>query len=84
MKPEKLLHYMDQDRDKVWYTLQELAIGTGHNPADIAKILNSSPDFVRSARPSDAGDQVFASKHDFRQHTSIADKIIGAFKNRID
>ena len=75
---------MDQDRDKVWYTLQELASGTGQDPADIAKTLNSTSDFVRSARPSDAGEQVFASKNDFRRHISIADKIIGAFKNRID
>lgn len=80
----KLLNYMNADKGRVWYPLSELAREAGEDPLTTLKVLNGSAQIVRSSRLSKDGDQLFASKEDFSRSEPLFNKVIGAFKNRID
>ncbi len=69
-----ILDYFDQDQSNYWKTISEIADSTRVEPNIVSKIITTSGDFVRSSYRVKAGEPLFTS----------VDKMIGAFKNRID
>lgn len=67
-----------------WKTLDEISRGTGIDSTIVSKVINLSGNFVRSSYRLKAGEPVFTTRRSFRDKAPIVDKIIGAFKNRID
>ncbi|MCU7549863.1 hypothetical protein OCK74_12095 [Chitinophagaceae bacterium LB-8] len=84
MDAEQLYATMKQDTSKVWYTLEDISEITNEDVFNIEKVLNKSDLFVRSSMLSKNGEQLYTTKNDFKKNASFAQKIIGAFKNRID
>lgn len=85
MKAKDLLEKINSDIDKSWYSLGDLAGLTGENPNDIEKMVNKSSDFVRSSsKLSEDGEPLYTTKKEFKEKASFGQKILGAFRNRID
>lgn len=67
-----------------WKTVGEIATETKINPADVVAVLTGSGDFVRSSYRQKAGQPLYTTRKMFRDKAPLVDKMIGAFKNRID
>lgn len=67
-----------------WMTLDEISRETGIATSDIMKVINLTKNFVRSSYRLRAGEPLFTTRKSFRDKAPFVDKIIGAFKNRID
>jgi len=80
----KILALFDSQRDSYWLTIDQIAEGTRLQTADVVKILTNSGDFVRSSYRNKNGEPVYTTRKLFREKAPFVDKIIGAFKNRID
>ena len=83
-KKEKLIKYFDQAGNNYWKTIDEIASQTQIDQHTVMKIITSSGDFVRSSYRMKAGEPLFTTRRMFRNKAPFADKLIGAFKNRID
>jgi hypothetical protein len=82
---EEIIDFFDRlGEEDYWKTLDEISRETGINSATASKIINLSGDFVRSSYRRKAGEPLFTSRRSFRAKAPFVDKIIGAFKNRID
>lgn len=79
-----VLFFEGQGEEDYWKTLEEISRGTGIDPATVTKVINLSGDFVRSSYRLRAGEPLFTTRKNFRDKAPFVDKIIGAFKNRID
>lgn len=70
--------------DDYWKTLEEISRETGIDHVTVSKVIDLSGDFARSSYRQKAGEPLFTTRKNFRDKAPFVDKIIGAFKNRID
>jgi hypothetical protein len=80
----KILRFFETLEDEYWKTLDEIANGTHIEAGTVAKIITNSGDFVRSSYRVKNGEPLYTSRGNFRDKAPLVDKVIGAFKNRID
>ena len=83
MKAEELKKIMDTD-ERTWFTVQNLSSITQEPYSEIQGTIKNSDLFVRSSVPDNSGNTLYATKRDYEEKGSIYNKLIGAFKNRID
>lgn len=83
MNSEELKKMMDAD-EKTWFTLQNLSSITQQPYHEIQGAIKNSDLFVRSSIPDNSGNALYATKKDYEEKGSFFNKVIGAFKNRID
>jgi hypothetical protein len=83
MNGEELKKTM-QDDPNTWMTLRELSSKTNLPESDIQKVIRKSNLFVQSSSLNAANENVFSTRQEFQTKSSLTNKIIGAFKNRID
>jgi len=81
---QKIIDSFKSVSDTYWLTIDQIAETTKLQYSDVAKILTNSGDFVRSSYRSSNGEPVYTTRDLFRTKAPFMDKIIGAFKNRID
>jgi hypothetical protein len=67
-----------------WLTIDQIVENTKLQYSDVSRILTNSGYFVRSSYRSSNGEPVYTTRDLFRANAPFMDKIIGAFKNRID
>jgi len=79
-----LIQYFDKAGSNYWKTIDEISSQTQIDPNVVMKIITSSGDFVRSSYRMKAGEPMFTTRKMFRHKAPFVDKLIGAFKNRID
>ena len=83
-KKKVILRFFEIQDEDYWKTLDEIASATRLDTASVAAIVTSSGDFVRSSYRVKQGEPLYTSRELFRDKAPIMDKVIGAFKNRID
>ena len=83
MDEEELKNIMDKD-EKTWFTLSKLSEKTKLKESDIQKMVTKSKKFVQSSSLTSEGENMFSTRDDFQKKGSVINKILGAFKNRID
>ncbi|WP_412467102.1 hypothetical protein [Pedobacter sp. KLB.chiD] len=83
-KKKTILLYFERLENDYWKTLEEIADATKIDLASIAEIVTNSGDFVRSSYRVKLGEPLYTSRDVFRDKAPLMDKVIGAFKNRID
>jgi hypothetical protein len=81
---EALLSFFDKTGGDYWKSISDITSATKIDPNIIVKIINTSGDFVRSSYRMKNGEPLFTSRKMFRNKAPFVDKLIGAFKNRID
>lgn len=81
---QKIIDAFHSHPNEKWISIHELASFTGIDQNQVSGILRSSRDFVQSTRWIKNGEPVYATKESFRSGTAFIDKVLGAFKNRID
>jgi hypothetical protein len=82
---QQIIAFFDrQQDDNYWKTLDEISRETKIEATLISKIILRSGDFVRSSYRLRAGEPLFTTRKKFRDRAPFVDKVIGAFKNRID
>ena len=82
---KRIMTFFEQQSDEdYWKTLDEISRATKVEQSIVLKVISRSGDFVRSSYRSKAGEPVYTTRTSFRRKAPIVDKIIGAFKNRID
>lgn len=79
-----ILQFFERQGQAYWKTLEEIANGTRLSHAIVAEVVTSSGDFVRSSYRAKQGEPLYTSRDIFRDKAPLVDKVIGAFKNRID
>lgn len=83
MTEEQLKIIMQQD-EKSWFTLGSLSDKTSLDESEVQKLIKKSNLFVQSSSLTSEGENLFSTKENFQKEGSLASRIIGAFKNRID
>lgn len=81
---QQLITYFENIQGEYWKTVDEISRDTKVNAAIVVAILSSSGEFVRSSYRSKGGEPLFTTRKLFRNRAPFVDKMIGAFKNRID
>ncbi|MFD2887996.1 hypothetical protein [Chitinophaga cymbidii] len=86
MEQEKdiIVRAFDKSSDNYWKTLIEIASETAIKQENVIRIVLSSGDFVQSSYREKDGLPLFTTRKAYKKNASFLDKIIGAFKNRID
>lgn len=67
-----------------WKTVDEVADATRLNASTVRDTLTRSGEFVRSSYRTKSGEPLYTSREIYRTKAPFVDKLIGAFKNRID
>lgn len=83
MNEDDLKNIMQQD-SQAWFTLSNLSAKTNLPQLDVQKIIKNSKLFVQSSSLTDEGENLFTTRDEFQEKGSLGNKILGAFKNRID
>ncbi|SFE52948.1 hypothetical protein [Spirosoma endophyticum] len=83
-KKRIILEFFETQDQDYWKTLEEITNSTKIDSASVAAIVTSSGDFVRSSYRVKQGEPLYTSRELFRDKAPLVDKVIGAFKNRID
>jgi len=83
-KQQIIVFFEGRSDEDYWKTIDEISRGTKIARDVVVKVIKGTGDFVRSSYRSKGGEPVFTSRTNFRQKAPFVDKIIGAFKNRID
>lgn len=81
---QKILRFFATQEGDYWKTINEVSRGTGIDAGDVSSLFSNSGDFVRSSYRQRAGEPLYTSRDNFRNKAPFVDKLIGAFKNRID
>ena len=79
-----ILEFFERQEQDYWKTLEEIGSATKIDAASVAEIVTASGDFVRSSYRVKQGEPLYTSRAIFRDKAPLMDKVIGAFKNRID
>lgn len=79
-----IVDYFESSGDDYWKTVEEISRATKIDSNTVVKILTNSGDFVRSSYRQKAGEPLYTTRDIFRNRAPFVDKMIGAFKNRID
>lgn len=84
MKPTKedLIKYLENE-NKLWVPISDIIQQFPGEEKEIISVLNNNEEFVKTTRTT-SGEELFASKNQVRAEGNFVDKLIGAFKNRID
>ena len=67
-----------------WRTVGGISKDAGVAPDKVLDVLKASDIVVRSSVPSKSGDALFTTRARFRRSASTAEKLRGAFTNRLD
>jgi len=68
-----------------WRTVEGVATETGLSVELVSEIISSNKDKIaRSSIPTTDDKALYTTIEHFRKKASISEKIIGAFKNRLD
>jgi hypothetical protein len=67
-----------------WRTVGGISKEAGVAPDKVLDVIKASDIVVRSGVPSESGDSLFTTRARFRQSASVAEKLRGAFTNRLD
>lgn len=81
---EVIVKAFDKSSNHYWKTLSEIATATAVKLEDVIKIVMSSDEFVESSRRKKDGQPLFTTRKMYRERAPFFDKLLGAFKNRID
>jgi hypothetical protein len=81
---QTIFDFFESNIQDYWKTVDEIVKGTGINHSTVVQILSTSGDFVRSSYRQKAGQPLYTTRNMFRDKAPFMDKMIGAFKNRID
>ena len=81
---KSMIALFEKSVDDYWKTIYEISNAIKVDSQTVAKILTTSGDFVRSSYRLKAGEPLYTTRDKFRHKAPFVDKIIGAFKNRID
>jgi len=73
-----------QDDDKTWFTISNLSERTQMKESEIQKLITNSSEFAQSSSRSPDGENLFSTRDDFQKSGNIVNRLLGAFKNRID
>lgn len=84
IQKNNILQFFARLDEDYWKTLEEIASATHIDTATVAEIVADSGDFVRSSYRVKQGEPLYTSRDIFRDKAPLVDKVIGAFKNRID
>lgn len=81
---KSMMAFFEKETDDYWKTIYEISSAIKVDSQTVAKILTTSGNFVRSSYRLKAGEPLYTTRDNFRTKAPFVDKIIGAFKNRID
>ena len=81
---QRILQYFNNYSGDYWKTIDEIAEGVHLDTATVAQVVTTSDEFVRSSYRMKMGEPLYTSRVLFRDKAPLVDKVIGAFKNRID
>jgi hypothetical protein len=81
---DAILEVFDTAGNDYWKTIDEIAAEAKLDPGRVVAVISDSGDFVRSSYRRKAGQPLFTTRNIFRNKAPLVDKMIGAFKNRID
>jgi hypothetical protein len=84
IQTKTVIQFFEQQSQDYWKTIDEIARATKIDVATVAEIVTTSGDFVRSSYRVKLGEPLYTSRAIFRDKAPLVDKVIGAFKNRID
>lgn len=84
IQKKAILQFFEHQEQDYWKTLEEIASATKLDTATVAEIVTGSGDFVRSSYRVKHGEPLYTSRDIFRDKAPLVDKVLGAFKNRID
>lgn len=79
-----ITEYFSRLGNDYWKTISEISSATRLEVSEVLKIISTSGEFVRSSYRERDGEPLFTSRQMFREKAPFVDKMIGAFKNRID
>ena len=83
MEDNQLKDFM-QKGEETWFTLDNLSKNTKVDAASIQNLIKNSKLFVQSSSSNNDGQPLYATKDEFQLKSSFYNKLVGAFKNRID
>jgi hypothetical protein len=72
-----------QDEPELWVPLRSIIEKFPGDESQVISILNNNVEFAKSMRKA-AGEELFASRIQVRREGKFVEKLLGAFKNRID
>lgn len=81
---EKITEFFRESTGDYWKTVDDIADATRIEGSVIREALTNSGEFVRSSYRVKNGEPLFTSREMYRTKAPFVDKLIGAFKNRID
>lgn len=81
---EKIAAFFRESPEDYWKTIDEVADATRLDPTGVRDVLTNSGDYVRSSYRTKNGESLYTSREMYRTKAPFVDKLIGAFKNRID
>ena len=84
VQKKTILRFFENQEQDYWKTLDENASATKLDSATVAEIVTGTGDFVRSSYRVKHGEPLYTSRAIFRDKAPLVDKVLGAFKNRID
>jgi hypothetical protein len=79
-----IIRFFEEAGEDYWKTIYEISSATKTDATIVSNILTTSGDFVRSSYRLKAGEPLYTTRDIFRNKAPFMDKMIGAFKNRID
>jgi hypothetical protein len=79
-----IIDFFEKAGTDYWKTTYEISSAIKTDAATVSNILTTSGDFVRSSYRLKAGEPLYTTRDIFRNKAPFMDKMIGAFKNRID
>lgn len=80
---EKVIAALENPKYK-WRTIDGISREAGVAPDKVVDALKASDIVARSSVASKSGDALFTTRARFRQSASVAQKLRGAFTNRLD
>lgn len=81
---QKVTQFFRDSNIDYWKTVEDVSDATRLNSAVVREILTNSGEFVRSSYRMKNGEPLYTSREMYRTKAPFVDKLIGAFKNRID
>lgn len=87
MKSEEeknLIDLINNDKDKLWYTIPDLARLSNMEPEKIVAVIRNSDEFIKSSHLSEDNLAQYTTRKDYEKNVSFYSKLKGAFRNSPD
>lgn len=86
MESEKqtIINTFESFSNDYWKTLGEISSATQIKLDDVVRIVLSSEDFIESSHRRKNGEPLFTTRKVYRAKAPFIEKLLGAFKNRVD